>query len=69
MAECVAHLPIVQEKYGSPVGVVIREDEKSAAVYPPELYMNLDTKKIQTLGWQPRWGLQDMFERMMGSYS
>ena len=65
MAECVAHLPIVQEKYGSPVGVVIREDEKSAAVYPPELYMKLDTKKIQMLDWQPCWALQDMFTRMI----
>ena len=65
MAECVAHLPIVQEKYGSPVGVVIREDEKSAVVYPPELYMKLDTKKIQMLDWQPCWALQDMFTRMI----
>ena len=65
MAECVAHLPIVQEKYGSPVGVVIHEDEKSTSVYPPELYMNLDTNKIQGLGWRPHWDLQDMFERMI----
>lgn len=68
MAECVAQLPIVREKYGSPVGVVIREDEKSASVYPPELYMNLDTRKIQGLGWRPRWGLKDMFERMIATY-
>ena len=67
MAECVANLPCVREKYGDAVHVVIRADEKSASVYPPELYMNLDTKKIQILGWQPRWGLKDMFERMIGT--
>jgi len=65
MAECVAQLPIIREKYGSPVGVVIHEDEKSAAVYPPELYMKLDTKKIKMLDWQPCWALQDMFTRMI----
>lgn len=67
MAECVANLSCVREKYGDAVHVVIRADDKSASVYPPELYMNLDTKKIQMLGWQPRWGLKDMFERMIGT--
>ena len=68
MAECVADLPYIREKYGSSVHVVIHEDETGATIYPPELYMNLDTKKIQNLGWQPRWGLRDMFERMIKSY-
>jgi len=67
MAKCVARLPCIQDQYGSSVRVVIHEDENSAAVYPPELYMNLDTKKIQTLGWQPRWDLQDMYERMIAT--
>lgn len=65
MAECVANLPCIREKYGSSVNIVVREDEKGASAYPPELYMNLDTKKIQMLDWQPRWGLQDMFMRMI----
>ena len=65
MAECVANLPCIREQYGDAVQVVIRADEKSAALYPPELYMNLDTRKLQTLGWQPRWGLKAMFERMI----
>lgn len=68
MAECVAHLPIVQEKCGSPVGVVIREDEKSASVYPPELYMNLDTSKLYGLGWKYSVSLEAMFERMIATY-
>lgn len=67
MAECVATLPYIVEKYGSSVRAVIRTDEVSASVYPPELYMNLDTKKIQTLGWQPHWGLRGMFERMIAT--
>jgi len=65
MGECVANLPCIREQYGDAVQVVVRADEKSAALYPPELYMNLDTRKLQTLGWQPRWGLKAMFERMI----
>ena len=65
MAECVAHLPCIQEKYGSSIHVIVRVDEKSASVYPPELYMDLDTTKIRSIGWRPRWGLAEMFERMI----
>jgi hypothetical protein len=67
LAECVANLPCIREKYGDAVRVVVREDTSDASVYPPELYMNLDTKKIQTLGWQPHWGVREMFERMIAT--
>ena len=33
--------------------------------YAPELHMNLDTKKLQELGWRPGVSLKDTFERMI----
>ena len=33
--------------------------------YADTLYMNLDTEKIERLGWQPKVGLMEMFQRMM----
>ena len=65
MAETVADLDIIKEKYGGPVSVVIDESKNDGKTYPPELYMNLDTKKIQKLGWKARVGLEDMFTRMI----
>lgn len=35
--------------------------------YAKTLYMDLDTTKIERLGWKPSVGLQPMFERMMQS--
>lgn len=34
--------------------------------YAPTLKMNLDTSKLQALGWQPAIGLEDMYKRMIG---
>lgn len=65
MAETVADLDIIKEKYGGPVSVVIDESKNDGKTYPPELYMNLDTKKIQELGWNARVGLEEMFTRMI----
>ena len=65
MAETVADLDIIKEKYGGPVSVVIDESKNDGKTYPPELYMNLDTTKIQKLGWKARIGLEDMFTRMI----
>ena len=33
--------------------------------YAPVLYMNLDTSKIQGLGWKAKYGLEDMFKNMI----
>lgn len=33
--------------------------------YADTLYMNLDTEKIERLGWKPKVGLMEMFQRMM----
>ena len=43
------------------VGQVSRE-------YPPVGYLNLDTTKLNTLGWSPRVGLLNMYDRMMSVF-
>lgn len=65
MAETVANLDIIKVKYGGPVSVVVDESKNDGKIYPPELYMNLDTKKLQELGWKARISLEDMFTRMI----
>ena len=64
MAETAASLPIA-DKFGGKVEVKIAESDESSKIYPPELYMDLDTKKIAKLGWTPEYGLEDMFTRMI----
>lgn len=34
--------------------------------YAPVLHMNLDTSKLQSLGWKAEYGLEDMFKNMIG---
>ena len=65
MAQTVANLPIIKEKFGGSVDVKVQVSEDSLKMYPPELYMNLDTRKLQKLGWQARTGLIEMFTRMI----
>lgn len=65
MAETVANLDIIKEKYNGPVSVVIDESKNDGKMYPPELYMDLDTKKLQQLGWKATRNLNEMFTRMI----
>lgn len=55
MAETVADLDLIKANYGGPVSVVIDESKNDGKTYPPELYMNLDTKKYRN--WAGRHGL------------
>lgn len=52
-------------------GIRVRvEQEETAAEkygYAPMLRMNLDTSKLQKLGWKPGTGLADMYQRMIRS--
>lgn len=41
--------------------------ERERFGYAPTLKMNLDTSKLQALGWQPEIGLADMYKRTIGS--
>ena len=65
MAETVADLPLIREKFNGPVSVVIDESKNDGKLYPPELYMELDTDKIQQLGWEAHTDLKGMFTRMI----
>lgn len=40
-------------------------DDTSALGYADTLYMDLDIKKIKSLGWKPTIGLEEMFVRMI----
>ena len=54
---------------GSAIGVKVELEEKAQEKfgYAPVLQMNLDTSKLQALGWKPETGLADMYRRMMRS--
>lgn len=46
------------------VDVIIKESKESIKLYPAELYMNLDVKKIHALYWKENYSLKEMFMRM-----
>lgn len=46
---------------------VICEDHNKYG-YAPSLRMNLDTKKIQYLGWRPKYDLIQMYNKMIGDF-
>lgn len=64
MAEVVA-----RDVAGGTVNVVVRppEDIASRGYAPPAAY-RLGTDKIAALGWQPRYGMADMYRRMLASW-
>lgn len=48
--------------------VEIQESEISAFGYAPTLKMNLSVDKLKELGWKAKYGLRDMFSRMMACW-
>ena len=44
--------------------VVIKENSDAAKQYMLEMFMNLDSSKLEKLGWRPTTGLTDMYKRM-----
>ena len=54
---------LVAGRYG--IQVEIREQDVLSQGYANTLYMDLDTTKLQKLGWKPRVGLEEMFDRMI----
>ena len=47
------------------VHVRIEEEEKNDRGFAPTLHMNLDTRKLQALGWRAEVDLPEMYRRMM----
>lgn len=47
------------------INVVVKLSKESNKLYPAELFMNLSTKKIRKLEWEPKVSIQEMFMRMM----
>jgi len=47
------------------IGVKVEEDNIANRGYANELHMNLDTSKIQMLGWKPTTDLLSMYEKMI----
>jgi nucleoside-diphosphate-sugar epimerase len=57
---------VSSECAGGRIGVRIEaEEDPSSLGYAPTLHMNLDTTKLQALGWQPVCGLAEAYRRMM----
>lgn len=54
---------LVAERYG--INVEIREQDVALQGYADTLYMDLDTTKLQKLGWKPQIGLEEMYDRMI----
>lgn len=66
MAEFVADLKITKENYSDDIKVIIEEnDDISNTIYPTVSFLNLDTKKMNLLGWKAGYGLKDMYERLI----
>lgn len=49
------------------IGVRVEQEAAGKFGYAPVLRMNLDTSKLQRLGWKPGTGLADMYRRMIQS--
>lgn len=47
--------------------VKIEETDSNRFGYAPVLHMNLDTRKLQSLGWSPSFNMRTMFERLIRS--
>ena len=56
---------VADECCGGKIKVQIEESDISSLGYAPTLHMNLDTRKLQGLGWQPSIGLKEMFDRLI----
>ncbi|MBE6105101.1 NAD(P)-dependent oxidoreductase [Anaerovibrio lipolyticus] len=53
---------------GGTIKVVVKEDEAEAKKFMSELYMNLDTQKLRSMGWSAEVELLDMYKRMKDTF-
>jgi nucleoside-diphosphate-sugar epimerase len=59
---------MVAEKLADkPIQVVFDIPEDNAFGYAKDTKLRLSAKKLRTLGWEPKVGLEEAYRRMMGS--
>ena len=54
---------LVREEFNPGIEVVIAPKENQG--YAPETKLRLDTNKMESLGWKPRYGFKEMFDRLV----
>ena len=59
----------VAEAFGKgSVSVKTDTDATQRGKYPPDTFLKLDTGRLQSLGWQPKVNLMEMYQRMMSAF-
>lgn len=56
---------LVIREFGNGKCKLVIDRSKDVGQYPPENMLNLDTKPLHELGWKARYGLKDMYTRML----
>lgn len=56
---------LVRDEFNPNINVLVVPKEHQG--YAPETKLKLNTDKIETLGWKPRYALRDMFDRLIQS--
>ena len=51
------------------VNVLVKEQDTSKMGYANTLHMDLDTSKLKSLGWKPKYGLKEMYANLLDSLS
>lgn len=54
---------LVRDSFNPNIDVVVAQNEYQG--YAPQTKLKLDTYKIEMLGWKPKYGLRNMFERLI----
>lgn len=56
---------LVLARFGNGQGKLVIDRSKDMGQYPAEHKMKLDVSRLRELGWQPRYDLVEMYERMI----
>jgi nucleoside-diphosphate-sugar epimerase len=56
---------LVKNEFNQNINVVVSPKENQG--YAPETKLRLETSKVESLGWQPEYGLKEMFTRLIQS--